>query len=166
MEDAEREEVVLGLFDVLAAQIQLSLAQKAALNYLSEEAVWGPIVLRVEERIVEHLREEIAELRGTLVSSRHKAGQEPPLPADWKEAVRRLVESAKDVDLLDGKPLPVTPGWTHCVTEIYRSKLDAALDEWGEKGWRLASLTLIPPPAGSGGGEHLFLAVFTKAGAA
>jgi len=52
--------------------------------------------------------------------------------------------------------------WIHCCDEIYRSKLDGALDEWGRKGWELAALVLLPPPVGHESGEHLFLAVFKK----
>lgn len=52
--------------------------------------------------------------------------------------------------------------WTHCVAEIFRSKLESTLEEWGDKGWDLVSLVLLPPPAGNQAGEHLFLAVFKK----
>ena len=56
----------------------------------------------------------------------------------------------------------IMSAWTHCVVEIYRSKLDGTLDEWGDKGWELVSLVLLPPPAGHEAREHLFLAVFKK----
>lgn len=51
--------------------------------------------------------------------------------------------------------------WTHTIAEIYRSKLDSALEEWEEKGWELVSLTHLPAPSAESS-EHLFLAVFKK----
>lgn len=54
----------------------------------------------------------------------------------------------------------MTP-WLHCVAEIDRTRLESALDEWGNGGWELVSLVLLPPPKGYSGSD-LFLAAFKK----
>jgi hypothetical protein len=50
--------------------------------------------------------------------------------------------------------------WVYSTAEIYRARLDDVLGDWGDKGWELVALTLIPPPKDMDGGPDLFLAVF------
>jgi hypothetical protein len=50
--------------------------------------------------------------------------------------------------------------WSYSTAEIYRDRLDDVLSDWGDKGWELVTLTLIPPPKEADSGPDLFLAVF------
>jgi hypothetical protein len=50
--------------------------------------------------------------------------------------------------------------WFYSTDQIYEAKLEDTLNDWGERGWELVSLTLIPPPKELDRGPHLFLAVF------
>jgi hypothetical protein len=53
--------------------------------------------------------------------------------------------------------------WTYSTAEIYRTRLEETLNEWGSRGWELVALTLIPiAEEYQYRGPDLFLAVFKK----
>jgi hypothetical protein len=53
--------------------------------------------------------------------------------------------------------------WTYATAEIYRTKLEDTLNDWGSRGWELVALTLIPiAEEYQYRGPDLFLAAFKK----
>lgn len=52
--------------------------------------------------------------------------------------------------------------WAYFTEQIYESELDEKLDKYGDRGWEIAGLVLLPPPPEVNQGPHLFLAVFKQ----
>lgn len=52
--------------------------------------------------------------------------------------------------------------WIHCSTQIHLSGLNSTLEEYEDREWELAALTVLPTPSGTQGQDHLLLAVFKK----
>lgn len=90
----EQREIISKLLDVDEVLQVRVLAQAAVLRVLLPDREWETRLVRAEEFVAEHLREQFASLREMLL---------PPirgkqLPIGWETTVQQLLDSVEDVD--------------------------------------------------------------------
>ena len=94
MTNEEAREIIGNLLDSIETGFVLAAAQKAVLTAQAGKG-WESQVVVAQEIYQKAFREVFSRIRGILLST----SSEIPLPVDWQQMVRELLESVDGLDL-------------------------------------------------------------------
>ncbi len=95
----EPEAIIRALLDALRDLIVQNAAQATALHLLCDDDEARILVEHTKAELVDRVGGKFERLRGMFLSQHPQSPSPPPGDRNWLDAVRELVESAKDVDL-------------------------------------------------------------------